>query len=71
MRRNPHEKIILFPERPNVAKYRLLNLIHDIPQKDVDLLDNMGVHIELLDDLAAGRPFGAAVIVLDERRDKL
>ena len=49
------KETILYPEDPTLGP-------NNPPERDIGLLNNMGVHVDHLDDLAAGKPFGAEKI---------
>ena len=65
MERNPDIKnVIPFPlDDPPQAT--------NLPDRDREFLQNLGIHVDHLDDLEHGRPVGADVIIFPKRPAEL
>jgi hypothetical protein len=64
------QKIIPFPEDPHFSNHDIPERENDLPQRDTDLIQNIGIHVDYLDDLANGKPFGANIIDMKKWRSK-
>ena len=62
------KKIIPFPEDPLIKKHSIWIRDLDLPQRDIDLLNNIGIHVGHLEDLDAGRLFGADITDLADKK---
>lgn len=57
-------KIIPFPEDP------IPDNVPPFPQRDLELLKNIGIHIDHAEAFFQGKPFGAEVVNLGETKNK-